>query len=157
MAKIYKEELAIDLADINAKFQGLPMVGDEVFVENCRLPGYSKNYAYNGVSWNYIELVDTSLVKKGIEQKKTCVCSAKHLLNEGDIYGAHRVLSKWLEGNLIESEAKPIDAKKISMYSAFVSKTLREVAKSHADKSPKDRMRLAMIMWKDHKQQLSNI
>lgn len=156
MSRQSRDETAVDVQEIHtAKLSPGPFTrGDDAYVEDCRQPGTSKKYTYDGVDWSFMERVATATVSAYIERKDTCMTTALENLRVGDIRGSAAVLNAWIEndGKQIENKQTPLaPAKTPSLYNAFVSRTLKEVALTRSDISPKDRMRLAMIMWKTYK------
>lgn len=157
MSRQSRDETNADIQEIwhanaSANVQGVFTKGDDAYVEDCRRPGTSKKYTYDGTNWGFVERVPTVTVLAYIDSKDKCIVSAIDKLQSGDIRGSAGVLNAWIEidGAQKEKQAPP-PIKTPSVYNAFVSRTLKEVALTRSDISPKDRMRLAMIMWKTYK------
>ena len=151
MTKITREESIIDIEQITTQFVGSPDLEDDVYIENCRQPGFSKRYIFDGINWIFSEFVDTNDMLKSTAIKQSCVQKAISLLRDGEIEQASLILTHMIKIKENDKSQSALTPKKYSKYSAFLSKTLKEVAKTHSETSPKDRMRLAMVMWKEHK------
>lgn len=152
----FKEECKADVAEIENALRSSTCsltVGDDAFVEDCRNPGSSKKFRFDGKSWIFVSRVNTSIVTDKIEQKNSCIQASIDMLRRRDIPGSILALQSMIDSEDSEIVDSPISqaSKTSSIYTAFVSRTLREVASTRSDISPKDRMRLAMIMWKEFK------
>lgn len=159
----FKEECKADCCEINERVNEAQThnesnikiaSGDDAFVEDCRMPGYSKHYIYEADSWKFIGRVITSVASAKICRKRECVQTSIDLLRSGDITGSAEIIKNWIETEAQFPEmCKEVPLKTSNVYNSFISKTLREVAVTRSDICTKDRMRLAMIMWKEFKSQ----
>lgn len=153
-----RDEIAHDIKQIRDASDGTceACMGDVAFVEDMRMKGdvRLKRYKFDGKDWAFIcrDNVDaiSTFTNESIVNRKVCIQEAKQALDLDDIEGAIKVLEGFKQLSVATVHPKKVERTR-SVYSAFLSTTMLGLSASHPTVPPKERMRMALGMWKDHK------